>query len=95
VSAIVVALVGVALGCAAFLWVAYRAERLADRVLTLRETAAARAAVVPDKLRIPPDLLAMADDQSEPWAQDQTRALLRESFEELGSWALVRAKVAP
>ena len=82
-----------ALLCGTLLYALRQVLALADRALSLRERADARAAQTPEKLRIPPDLLTLADEQSEPWAQEQMRSALREAFEELGEWDLVRAKL--
>lgn len=73
------------------LW--WRAERLLDRWLALRERAAVAATTPPSKMQIPLDLAMRVDEESEPWAREHLRSMVRESYEELGDWAAVRQKM--
>ena len=71
-----------------------RGERLVARTLALKEADAIRAATLPDKVRVPADLMALADAESEPWAKEQLRTQLRDAYEESGDWNTVRARMA-
>ena len=42
--------------------------------------------------RVPPDLLAAVNQESEAWARDQLRASIQEAYEELGDWQKVRVR---
>lgn len=75
----------------AVLW--WRVEPLLQRLLALREAEAARASAMPDKIRVPDDLMQLADAESEPWAKEQLRSSLREAYDELGDWDLVRSRI--
>lgn len=41
---------------------------------------------------VPDDLVALAATHSEDWAREETLAKMRELYEELGDWALVRPR---
>lgn len=71
-----------------------RGEALLRRSLALKEAEALRAATLPDKVRVPADLMALADAESEPWAKEQLRTQLRDAYEDSGDWNLVRARMA-
>jgi hypothetical protein len=42
---------------------------------------------------VPPDLVAVAMMESEPWAQDDMMRVIRERYNTFGDWNLVRAAV--
>jgi hypothetical protein len=46
-----------------------------------------------DEVMIPDDLMAMAMQYPEPWAQDDTIKVIRERYEALKDWNRVRAAV--
>lgn len=52
------------------------------------------ATVIPQKVEIPDDLEAFAAAESEPWAQEDMRQVIREKFHEYkGDWQKVRIAV--
>jgi hypothetical protein len=77
----------------AFVYAVHTLAALAGRALAVIEARDARAAQTPEKVRVPADLMALADGESEPWAKEQLRTSLREAYEELGNWNDVRARM--
>jgi hypothetical protein len=67
---------------AALLW---RADVVATRWMRGREPA--------EMIEIPPDLMALALNETEEWAQTQTMKVLREKYAEYHDWNRVRAAV--
>jgi hypothetical protein len=78
--------------CLTVLALAHRAERLLDRLVTLRERQLQPQAPQPqpEQVSIPPDLESVADRWEDQWARDQVRASMREKFAEYGNWNTVR-----
>ncbi len=49
-------------------------------------------AAPPKRPMLPPDLEAIADQETQPWAREQLRAAIQDDFELLGDWDNVRAQ---
>lgn len=61
-----------------------------DRRMKLDE---AVKAAPPKKEPLPPDLLMIADQYSEPWAREQVRAAIQDQYEDAGDWDAVRNRI--
>lgn len=72
-------------------WVAWRVERLAERVLDVRHKST--QALDPKPQAIPDDLEAFALMESELHAQNAVRAVILERYKDLQDWNLVRRAV--
>lgn len=46
-----------------------------------------------EEVAVPPDLVAVAMMESEPWAQDDMMRVIRERYRTFGDWNRVRAAV--
>jgi hypothetical protein len=77
----------------------WRADTFATRFVAAKHQAFANANTTPTsrlvtpnraQIELPDDLNALAMEESESWAQDDTRALIRDKFLELGDWQKVR-----
>jgi hypothetical protein len=91
----VLTLWSVAVVCLTVLVILERLRPFAERVVALRERAAEFVANPPrqEATSIPPDLFAMSQAYTEPWAREQALQAIRELYGELGNWDLVRVRV--
>jgi hypothetical protein len=84
-------MVATALVCLSVVWLAWRAELLASRLVAIRERVPQpQAPQAPEAVAIPPDLESVAERWGDQWARDQARASMRERFAEYGDWNPVR-----
>lgn len=88
--------------CFTVLLLAYRAESFIDRLVQIKERAfdaqksteaSGPGAVGSSKLVIPDDLEALAMTESETWAQEDVRGIIRERYAQLKDWNKVRIAV--
>jgi hypothetical protein len=54
-----------------------------ERIAKLKE--------VPSPANVPEDLVALALQENEPWAQEEVMRAVREKYEDLGDWNAVRS----
>lgn len=74
---------------------AYHASRAADRDVRSREIAIQERVhrETIDDEPMPPDLFALSQRESEPWAQDDMLKTMRDIYRETRDWNVVRAKM--
>lgn len=71
------------------LYLGYRAEKLAEA--HRREADATNG--IPPLIEVPEDLVALANQEREAWAQEEVLRAVRERYEELRDWNKVRSAV--
>lgn len=69
---------------------AFLPDVLAQRAQAIALDASVRQSS-PQRVPLPPDLAALASRETEPWAQEQLRALILDEYEESQDWDRVRA----
>lgn len=75
------------------LWAAvvvYAIHRMSE-VVTLFAPTRQEVAAIPAPVEIPEDLVAVANQERESWAQEEVLRVIRERYEELKDWNKVRA----
>ena len=70
----------------------WRMARVLDRFAPVHTTASS-AAKPDDVAMVPPDLVAVAMMESEPWAQDDMMRVIRDRYNTFGDWNRVRAAI--
>ncbi|MFN8994390.1 hypothetical protein [Gemmatimonas sp.] len=84
-------------GFASVALIVWRAETLVHAVLAQRAKAVdadvALKQAPPKKIPLPPDLEALAMEETEAWAQESTRAAIQDLHERHGDWDTVRTAV--
>ena len=74
------------------LWAAVAVYFVHTAAGVVREFKAAPVApVLPPPVEIPEDLVAVANQEREPWAQEEVLRAIRERYEEVRDWNRVRA----
>jgi len=74
------------------LWAAVAVYFVHTAAGVVREFKAAPVApVLPPPVEIPEDLVAVANQEREPWAQEEVLRSIRERHEDLGDWNRVRS----
>lgn len=68
----------------------YRLSAVAERFAPKAPEA---APTIPPSVEVPEDLVAIAMQEREAWAQEETLRAIRERYEELKDWNRVRAAV--
>ena len=71
--------------------VAVYAIRQAVAVAAVRETDSKPSPLPPVPVEVPEDLIALASQERELWAQEETLRAMRERYDALGDWNRVRA----
>jgi len=66
-------------------------HRLSKAVEMFSPAAVADSRGVGEPVAVPEDLMAVALQENEQWAQEETMRAIRERYEDLGDWNAVRA----
>jgi hypothetical protein len=86
-------LLSVLLACLTVGYAIYTLDRVASRALALAESKQAAASATPAKVAIPADIAGWIDQESEPWAKSQNKALVLEAYEDCNEWPTVRQRL--
>lgn len=70
----------------------YAIDRLRDVAIRFAPATPAPS-TLPDPIEVPEDLMAVAMQEREAWAQEEVLRAIRERYEELKDWNKVRAAV--